>query len=107
MSGVTCTAEGQNVYLWKNRDGSFEYVRKVGALKGEAKQVGIGYQYTYNVTTSNGMLQSVTDNHWITGGGGGGDGTWESPRAGNNGICWCGGKGADTSYCTGGLRAVG
>ena len=30
MSGVTCSAEGQDVFLWKNRDGSFEYIRKNG-----------------------------------------------------------------------------
>ena len=28
MSGVTCSAEGQDVFLWKNRDGSFEYIRR-------------------------------------------------------------------------------
>ena len=27
MSGVTYSAGGQDVFLWKNRDGSFEYVR--------------------------------------------------------------------------------
>jgi len=55
MSGVTCTAEGQNVYLWKNRDGSFEYIRKNG---GDGK-VGSGYGYDFTYTKPNGETEEI------------------------------------------------
>ena len=40
MSGVTCSAEGQDVFLWKNRDGSFEYIRKNGGTAAISNRSG-------------------------------------------------------------------
>ena len=44
MNGITCTAAGQDVFLWKNNDGAFNYVRAAGgAVNGQSA----GYNYTY------------------------------------------------------------
>ena len=85
MSAVTCTAEEQNVYLWKNRDGSFEYIRKNGAGGGGVTKRGTSEGYMYSVTLGNGTTQQITDDHWITGGGGGAhtDGRDWKPLPGN------------------------
>lgn len=37
MTARGAKAEGQNVYLYKNKDNTYEYVPKVGAIGGEAK----------------------------------------------------------------------
>ena len=69
MSGVTCTAEGQNVYLWKNRDGSFEYIRKNGAPAGGRGGAGYGYGYSYTAISAGQESVKITDTHIVTGGG--------------------------------------
>lgn len=35
MTARGAYAEGQNVYLWKNIDGNYEYVPKIGAIGGQ------------------------------------------------------------------------
>ena len=71
MNGVTSTAEKSNVYLWKNSDGVFEYIRKDGGTPGtSAGAAGIGFGYSVTTTSSNGTSVTYKDSHWITGGGG-------------------------------------
>ena len=112
MNGVSCTAPGQNVYLWKNNDGSFEYIRNTGGAAGAATAYGQGYGYTYSFTSSNGTTTQVKDNHWICGGGGGARGRG-SQAPGEVGTTWRGGiggqaytrhyLGGDGQYGRGGL----
>ena len=90
MSGVTCTAPEQNVYLWKNKTGGdFKYIRKNGGTAGAVAQVGKGFGYTFSFTETNGTVKTVNDNHWITGGGGGAVSTSSGPTGGSNGSTWC------------------
>ena len=67
-------AEGQDVYLWKNADGTYEYVPAVGGAKNTS---GTGRQ---------------------TGGGGTGGSTAGKPGAGSSGTSYSGGTGGGGSY---------
>ena len=83
-------AEGQNVYLWKNTDGSYEYVPAVGGAGGAAR--GGGSQLPgYN--GNNG----VSVNKRATGGGGSGGHHYSGGGA-------TGAGGAGSSNSGGGLR---
>ena len=75
MSAITCTAESQNVYLWKNNDGTFEYINKQGAPGGTNGSVGKGYGYTFTYTGDNGTTTSATAPWLVTAGGGSGNST--------------------------------
>ena len=73
MSGVTCTAPSQDVFLWKNSDATFEYIRKIGGdggTKNGGNAKGFGYDFVWN--TPSGGQESAKDSHLICGGGGGG-----------------------------------
>ena len=93
MTARGAKAVGENVYLWKNRDGSFEYVPAVGGSGGRSL-TGSSYHASIvgNVTGSTGTNRR-------TGGGGGGfarawySTTLTSPRGGN-GTSYSGGSGA-------------
>ena len=57
----------------------------------------LGFGYTFSFTETNGTVKTVSDNHWITGGGGGyGDSgaQWQ----GNSGTSWVGGYGGGRTY---------
>ena len=90
MTARGAIAEGQNVYLWKNSDESYEYVPKEGALGGEA-QISTG-------TMTAGKPGKNGENR-RTGGGGsgaakrfsGGSGSRVS-GAGTNGTSYSGGS---------------
>ncbi len=71
-------AEGQNVYLWKNADGSYEYVPSVGGKNGTA---GAGRQ-----TGGGGGTTSASFGNSYTGGSGdSGDGHRANPNGGQGG----------------------
>ena len=76
-------AEGQNVYLWKNADGTYEYVPKEGA-KGGAKTTG----------ANNGIAGTGRQ----TGGGGTGRGYSGTAGAGATGTSYSGGSGSGSGY---------
>ena len=95
MTSRGAKAEGQNVYLFKNPDGSYEYVPKYGALGGEA-------------ITSNKSLAGNNGNNGEnrkTGGGGSGatcNQTSGAPTktsgAGSNGTSYSGGTGGASIF---------
>ena len=74
-------AEGQNVYLWKNADGTYEYVPKEGA-KGGARTTAI-------VNGNSGLSGTGRQ----TGGGGSGAGYYYAAGAGGQGNSYTGGAG--------------
>ena len=91
MTARGAIAEGQNVYLWKNSDESYEYVPKEGALGGEA-QISTG-------TMIAGKPGKNGENRKTGGGGSGaakrfseGSGSRVS-GAGTNGTSYSGGSG--------------
>ena len=92
MSGKgTINEEGQNVYLWKNTNGSYEYVPAVGAVGG-ARSTSIG---------NNGEERTGRQ----TGGGGSGS-TWSGTAgAGATGTSYSGGSGGGGVYGTTGNDA--
>ena len=66
-------AEGQNIYLWKNKDGSYEYVPKLGAIGGSSISVTRSKQSEYWLSGNKGKNGSERQ----TGGGGtGGITSW-------------------------------
>ena len=69
MTARGARAEGQNVYLWKNRNNSYEYVPENGAIGGESISRSINkygeYERISGLAGDNGTNRS-------TGGGGGG-----------------------------------
>ncbi len=88
---------GENVYLWKNEDETYEYVPAVGARGGSAKTA---YQ---NVVNGN---AGASGNGRQTGGGGTGAGrSWEQSAnigAGGSGTSYSGGAGSGASNSDGG-----
>ena len=74
-------AVGQNVYMWKNADGSYEYVPAVGGL-GATGNGGAG-------TTGDGRK---------TGGGGAGYSGYDGFTRGGNGTSYSGGTGGGAKY---------
>ncbi len=68
-------AEGQNVYLWKNTDGSYEYVPAEGAVGNSIAGVGR-----------------------MTGSGGGGSAYGGTPGSGGSGTSYSGGTGGGASH---------
>ena len=78
-------AEGQNVYLWKNTDGTYEYVPAVGAA-------GTARAYTSGINGTNGTGRQ-------TGGGASGRGyNWDTGGAGSAGTSYSGGSGGGGGY---------
>ena len=91
----TYNQKGENVYLWKNDDNTFEYVPAIGGAGADGKYltrtaVGANYKYLGNAGTNGTKRQ--------TGGGGSGGGhTWAA-----NLLSYKGGNGsAGTSYSGG------
>ncbi len=88
-------AEGQNVYLWKNADGSYEYVPAIGAAGGTGVWSGAG-------ATGGSANSSIPR---ATGGGGSGQargGAYSSiSGAGSAGTSYSGGAGGGASSGTG------
>lgn len=102
MTARGAKAEGQDVYLWQNNDGSYEYVPKLGADGGQSRT---GYSSRSSVI---GRISGNNGENRKTGGGGSG-GAWgwsgitlTSPRGGN-GTSYSGGSGAG-SYMRHGYR---
>ena len=97
MTARGAKAEGQNVYLYKNKDGSYEYVPKVGALGGNAKTGENGNQSGED--GSNGTNRQ-------TGGGGSGGLMRQNSSAvldrtsgsGSNGTSYSGGSGGASLF---------
>lgn len=77
MTARGAKAVGQNVYLYNNNDGTYEYVPKLGA-------VGAGRTYAASGTDGTGRA---------TGGGGAGGGDKGTPGAGAQGTSYSGGSG--------------
>lgn len=72
MSNVTCQAKSQNVYIWKNSDGTFKYINKEGASGGAESSNGSGFGFQFSLPNDAGGQDTYTDTHWVTGGGAGG-----------------------------------
>ena len=79
-------AEGQDVYLWKNADGTYEFVPKVGGA-GAGKATG----------GTGGAASTITTSKRATAGGGAGAG-WGSGGAGAAGTSYSGGSGGGGAY---------
>lgn len=88
MTARGASAEGQDVYLWKNTDGSYEYVPAIGATGGEEVTVG---DYSGAVGQ-----EGKTGNNRQTGGGGSG-----GAKAYNYASVTSGKGGTGTSYSGG------
>lgn len=93
MSARGAMAEGQNIFLYKNADNTFEYIPSVG---------GLGASSVYTNSTSptnvaNGLKGKDGDNRGTGGGGSGGANTWNGARgysgSGSNGTSYSGGSG--------------
>ena len=92
-------AEGQNVYLWKNEDGTYEYVPALGGTGGAS----------FRDTNGNGKAgyNGVNGSARQTGGGGSGSSsfmTWSG--AGTAGTSYSGGTGGGSAYDGTGGSAV-
>ena len=113
-------AEGQNVYLWKNTDGSYEYVPKAGAAidntttpasgkNGTGRQTGGGGNAISHLgsagTSYSGGSGSGVDGHAQPNGGAGGTGTYGGSGAGNPGGSGVTGE-AKGQNGTGGLLTI-
>lgn len=94
MSARGAYAEGQNVYLWKNSDGSYEYVPKDGASG--ANRVGkTGGSSYWRIKGTNGSAGTQRQT------GGGGSGAVGAPE---QTTAYSGAGAAGTSYCGGTRR---
>lgn len=82
MTARGAKAVGQNVYLYANQDGTYEYVPKLGA-------VGTGRTYGESGTAGTGRA---------TGGGGAGGGDKGTPGAGAQGTSYSGGPGGGGTH---------
>ena len=88
MTARGAYAKGQDVYLFKNVDGTFEYVPKVGGAGAESKLI-----LTQGIIGENGKFRQ-------TGGGSSASTWWNSSYvfyycgAGSDGTSYCGGSGA-------------
>ena len=113
-------AEGQNVYLWKNTDGSYEYVPKAGAAidntttpasgkNGTGRQTGGGGNAISHLgsagTSYSGGSGSGVDGNAQPNGGAGGTGTYGGSGAGNPGGSGVTGE-AKGQNGTGGLLTI-
>lgn len=89
-------AEGQNVYLWKNNDNTYEYVPAVGASGGPGG-------YNKNNKGYAGIKGNNGNNRKTGGGGSGGNSAayystnWPSSGSGANGTSYSGGTGGGSS----------
>lgn len=81
MTARGAKAEGQNVYLWKNTDESYEYVPAVGADGGESVNA-----------TSAGKVGYAGTERKTGGGGSGASELWCSSYAGGKGTSYSGGS---------------
>ena len=86
MTARGAKAEGQNVYLWKNGDGTFEYVPSTGAGGGN----GIKGNEVKGATGLNGIGRQ-------TGGGGSGAVRYSTSKSGSAGTSYSGGSGSGGS----------
>ena len=85
-------AKGQNVYLWKNTDGSYEYIPKAGASGGEG------------VTNHGNGKTGVTGTGRQTGGGGSGSHLYQAySGSGGAGTSYSGGSGGGATYAENGI----
>ena len=88
-------AQGQDVYLWKNADGTYEYVPKVGGSGG----------INSNSYPSSGV-SGTSGSSRQTGGGGGGGRIWNTNtsngvnNSGGTGTSYSGGAGGGGIYCS-------
>jgi prepilin-type N-terminal cleavage/methylation domain-containing protein len=94
MTNRGAIAAGQNVYLWKNADGTYEYVPAVGASGGASVSIAYGGGWSINGKTGSAGSSRKT------GGGGSGaayaNSVWSSAARANSGA-----GGAGTSYSGG------
>lgn len=85
MTARGAKAEGQDVYMWKNLDGTYEYVPEIGAAGG-ARQSG------YEVSGVDGNNGQDGENRQTGGGGSGGyRGAYDYSGAGSAGTSYSGG----------------
>lgn len=93
MTARGAKAEGENVYLWQNKDETYECVPKVG---------GSGAAGTKNVkSTYRGLGQKGTNGTNRQSGGGGAGAMFRFQGDGNNYVCNVGNGGNGTSYSGG------
>lgn len=94
MTARGAKSEGQNVYLWKNQEGSYEFVPKVGVSGAEGGRAPSGYGATAGKTPN-------TATNRMTGGGGGGAGEYyyNTGGKGSAGTSYSGGTGGGGSAC--------
>ena len=96
-------AKGENVYLWKNTDGTYEYIPATGAAGGAGVQSNAGY-----CTCSNkaGKTGGAGSNRGTAGGGSGNGYTCCNQyivKKGGTGTSYSGGAGSGAAYaCTSG-----
>ena len=83
MTARGAKAEGENVYLWKNQDGTYEYIPATGAIGGNGQYNSIG------LNGNNGNSISLR----ATGGGGAGGGYYSNGGNGASGTSYSGGTG--------------
>lgn len=93
----TYNAEGENVYLWKNIDDSYEYIPAIGAKGGESVTAT---RSSNGGTYYNGKNGKAGVNRALGGGGSGAAGTWRQSkgttvsRAGETATSYSGGSGS-------------
>ena len=95
---------GENVYLWKNDNGTYEYVPKTGAKGGTAVNNNNGVNGAAGTNTS---IALTTQKRRATGGGGTGAHSSGTNAKGNGGTgtSYSGGAGAGASYVNDVLNA--
>ena len=102
----TVNEAGENVYLYKNKDNSYEYVPAVGASGGAARVANNSSWYSHGTSGSIGTIRR-------TGGGGSGaaqqnfSGTTNISGAGSSGTAYSGGTGGGGIYANGGTAGSG
>ncbi len=107
MTARGARAEGQNVYLWKNENDSYEYVPSLGVTGGQGARIpnsGVSSQY---IGVSGNTPPNATMRR--TGGGGGAAAQYIGRTGGNGstGTSYSGGSGGGGGSYTGGTNAGG
>lgn len=85
-------ATGQNVYLYKNADGTYEYVPALGATGGGSADGSNGAANGKNGSAAS-SVNATTLSKRATGGGGSGGAYWAKSGAGGRGTSYSGGTG--------------
>lgn len=104
MTSRGAKAAGQNIYLWKNENETYEYVPSTGASGGAGGRVGISSQYAGAAGAT-----PTTATARRTGGGGGAAGQYMEKKggSGSSGTSYSGGSGGGGGSGANGSNASG